>query len=171
ASSEHVVTSLKNVVKVSVDIEDVSPNIAADHTADVGVKKSARGSRPPIWHKDYVVKAGSSTCLYPLIANIDYSGLSSKYQSYVSKDKLVECYFWILGVYFEPKYSRARKMLTKVIQIDSVINDTFDAYVNELVPFTDAIQRSDTNPLDEEAAGENLYEGCPMVGCWLYSEL
>jgi len=25
--------------------------------------------------------------------------------------------------------------------------------------------------LDEEAAGENLYEGCPMVGCWLYSEL
>ncbi|KAH0662270.1 hypothetical protein KY284_027201 [Solanum tuberosum] len=79
------VTTPENAVEVSVDIEDVSPNIAADHTADVGVGKLARGSRPPIWHKDYVVKAGSSTCLYPLSANIDYSGLSSKYQSYVSK--------------------------------------------------------------------------------------
>ncbi|KAG5601083.1 hypothetical protein H5410_032453 [Solanum commersonii] len=30
-----------------------------------------------------------------------------------ARDRLVECYFWILGVYFEPKYSRARKMMTK----------------------------------------------------------
>ncbi|KAK4718669.1 hypothetical protein R3W88_017007 [Solanum pinnatisectum] len=67
-----------------------------------------------------------------------------------ARDRLVECYFWILGVYFEPKYSRARKMMTKVLKITSVIDDTFDAYAtfDELVPFTDAIQRWDANAID-----------------------
>ncbi|TMW83907.1 hypothetical protein EJD97_000483, partial [Solanum chilense] len=67
-----------------------------------------------------------------------------------ARDRLVECYFWILGVYFEPKYSRARKMMTKVLKITSVIDDTFDAYAtyDELVAFTDAIQRWDANAID-----------------------
>ncbi|XP_006356724.1 (E,E)-germacrene B synthase-like [Solanum tuberosum] len=67
-----------------------------------------------------------------------------------ARDRLVECYFWILGVYFEPKYNRARKMMTKVLKITSVIDDTFDAYAtyDELVTFTDAIQRWDANAID-----------------------
>ncbi|KAH0749008.1 hypothetical protein KY290_028240 [Solanum tuberosum] len=41
-------------------------------------------------------------------------------------------------------------MLTKVIQINNVIDDTFDAYatLDELVPFTDAIQRWDITAID-----------------------
>ncbi|KAM3304362.1 hypothetical protein P3S67_015394 [Capsicum chacoense] len=67
-----------------------------------------------------------------------------------ARDRLVECYFWTLGVYFEPQYSRARKMMTKVIKITSIIDDTYDAYAtfDELVPFTDAIQRWDINVID-----------------------
>ncbi|KAL3334817.1 hypothetical protein AABB24_031168 [Solanum stoloniferum] len=67
-----------------------------------------------------------------------------------ARDRLVECYFWILGVYFEPKYSRARKMLTKVFKVTSIIDDTFDAYAtyDELVTFTDAIQRWEANAID-----------------------
>ncbi|PHT33625.1 hypothetical protein CQW23_25425 [Capsicum baccatum] len=67
-----------------------------------------------------------------------------------ARDRLVECYFWILGVYFEPQYSRARKMMTKVLKITSIIDDTYDAYAtfDELVPFTDAIQRWDINVID-----------------------
>ncbi|KAG5601072.1 hypothetical protein H5410_032442 [Solanum commersonii] len=67
-----------------------------------------------------------------------------------ARDRLVECYFWILGVYFGPKYSRARKMMTKVLKITSVIDDTFDAYASydELVTFSDAIQRWDANAID-----------------------
>lgn len=59
------------------------------------------------------------------------------------RDRLVECYFWILGMYFEPKYSRARKMMAKVLKMSSIIDDTYDAYgtLDELAPFTDAIQR------------------------------
>ncbi|KAG5601076.1 hypothetical protein H5410_032446 [Solanum commersonii] len=45
-----------------------------------------------------------------------------------ARDRLVECYFWILGVYFEPNYNHARKMMTKVFKITPIIDDTFDAY-------------------------------------------
>ncbi|XP_049386694.1 (E,E)-germacrene B synthase-like [Solanum stenotomum] len=67
-----------------------------------------------------------------------------------ARDRLVECYFWILGVYFEPKYSRARKMMTKVLKMTSIIDDTFDAYAtfDELVTFNDAIQRWYANATD-----------------------
>ncbi|KAJ0786152.1 putative germacrene-A synthase [Helianthus annuus] len=59
------------------------------------------------------------------------------------RDRLVECYFWILGVYFEPQYSCARIFLTKVIGISTILDDTYDAYgtLEELVIFTEAVQR------------------------------
>ncbi|CAL5363628.1 unnamed protein product [Camellia sinensis] len=59
-------------------------------------------------------------------------------------DRIVECYFWILGVYFEPQYLLARRMLTKVIALTSIIDDIYDVYgtLEELVLFTDAIERA-----------------------------
>nr|XP_009757910.1 PREDICTED: 5-epi-aristolochene synthase 1-like [Nicotiana sylvestris] len=60
-----------------------------------------------------------------------------------ARDRVVECYFWALGVYFEPQYSQARVMLVKTISMISIVDDTFDAYgtVKELEAYTDAIQR------------------------------
>lgn len=60
-----------------------------------------------------------------------------------ARDRMVECYFWTLGVYFEPQYSRARIMLAKTIAMISVIDDTYDSYgtVDELQIFTDAVER------------------------------
>uniref|UniRef100_A0A3Q7GRY4 CCHC-type domain-containing protein n=1 Tax=Solanum lycopersicum TaxID=4081 RepID=A0A3Q7GRY4_SOLLC len=49
------------------------------------LRKSSRNSRPPIWHKDYVVTAGSKKCNYSLASVLDYEGLSPTYQSFVSK--------------------------------------------------------------------------------------
>ncbi|KAI7757443.1 hypothetical protein M8C21_008784 [Ambrosia artemisiifolia] len=59
------------------------------------------------------------------------------------RDRMVESYFWALGVYFEPKYSNARMFLAKVVTITAVIDDTYDAYgtYEELVIFTEAVQR------------------------------
>ncbi|KAH9651453.1 alpha-humulene/(-)-(E)-beta-caryophyllene synthase [Citrus sinensis] len=59
-----------------------------------------------------------------------------------ARDRLVECYFWILGVYFEPKYSTTRKFMTKIIAIASVIDDIYDVYgtLEELKLFTHAIE-------------------------------
>ena len=56
---------------------------------------------------------------------------------------MVELYFWIMGVYFEPQYSLARKILNKVIAMVSIIDDTFDVYgaYEEVKLFTEAIER------------------------------
>ena len=60
-----------------------------------------------------------------------------------ARDRLVECYFWSVSVYFEPQYALARRILTKVIGIASIIDDTYDVYgtIDELHVFTDAVHR------------------------------
>ncbi|CAN4094308.1 unnamed protein product [Withania somnifera] len=59
------------------------------------------------------------------------------------RDRLVELYFWSLGVYFEPQYSFGRKTITKVLYLCSIIDDTYDIYgtLDELTLFTEAIER------------------------------
>ncbi|XP_058195773.1 (-)-germacrene D synthase-like [Rhododendron vialii] len=68
-----------------------------------------------------------------------------------ARDRLVEGYFWILGVYFEPQYILARRIITKVFSVTSIIDDIYDVYgtLEELVLFTDAIQRWEKNALDQ----------------------
>ncbi|KAK6129778.1 hypothetical protein DH2020_036485 [Rehmannia glutinosa] len=68
-----------------------------------------------------------------------------------ARDRVVECYFWTLGVYFEPQYSRARVMLAKTIAMISIIDDTYDSYgtLDELAIFTDAIERWDIKEIDK----------------------
>ncbi|KAK4539106.1 hypothetical protein RGQ29_031971 [Quercus rubra] len=68
-----------------------------------------------------------------------------------ARDRIVECYFWILSVYFEPQYSLARKILTKVISMTSILDDIYDAYGTheELEPFTEAIERWDISCIDQ----------------------
>ncbi|XP_065877162.1 (-)-germacrene D synthase-like [Euphorbia lathyris] len=68
-----------------------------------------------------------------------------------ARDRVVECYFWTLGVYFEPQYAVARSIVTKVIAITSVLDDIYDVYATppELDLFTAAIDRWDINVMDE----------------------
>ncbi|KAI8552712.1 hypothetical protein RHMOL_Rhmol06G0288000 [Rhododendron molle] len=68
-----------------------------------------------------------------------------------ARDRVVECYFWILGVYFEPQYFLARRILTKVIALTSIIDDIYDVYgtLEELVLFTDAIERWENSALNQ----------------------
>ncbi|XP_059428039.1 (-)-germacrene D synthase-like isoform X2 [Corylus avellana] len=68
-----------------------------------------------------------------------------------TRDRVVECYFWILGVYFEPEYLLARRMLTKVIAMTSIIDDIYDVYgtLEELELFTQAIERWDIGAIDQ----------------------
>lgn len=60
-----------------------------------------------------------------------------------ARDRLVELYFWILGVYFEPQYLLARRIILKPISIVSIIDDIYDSHglFEELVLFTDAVER------------------------------
>ncbi|KAL1831183.1 hypothetical protein ACET3Z_000834 [Daucus carota] len=101
-----------------------------------------------------------------------------------ARDRVVECYFWITGVYFEPRYAAARKFLTKVISLTSIIDDIYDVYdgtPEELVQLTDAIDKWDMSIIDElpeymryaykplldvfaEAEEEIAKEGLPTFG-------
>lgn len=61
-----------------------------------------------------------------------------------TRDRIVESYFWALGVYFEPQYSHARRMLAKVSAMLAITDDIYDNYgtQEELELYTEAIQRS-----------------------------
>ncbi|XP_037497671.1 LOW QUALITY PROTEIN: alpha-copaene synthase [Jatropha curcas] len=60
-----------------------------------------------------------------------------------ARDRVVECYFWMMGIYFEPKYSFGRRMMTRVVATLSLLDDTYDNYGTcaELEILTEAIQR------------------------------
>ncbi|XP_052209329.1 valerianol synthase TPS1A-like [Diospyros lotus] len=67
-----------------------------------------------------------------------------------TKDRLVECYLWAVGTYFEPHYSAARLIHVKITVLVSILDDTFDAYgtLDELTTFTDVVQRWDRSDIN-----------------------
>ncbi|NP_001315388.1 (+)-gamma-cadinene synthase-like [Cucumis melo] len=67
-----------------------------------------------------------------------------------ARDQIVECYFWILSIYFEPRFKFGRKILTKVIAMTSIMDDIYDAYgtFEELQVFTLAIKRWDMSMIN-----------------------
>ncbi|XP_059665358.1 valerianol synthase TPS1A-like [Cornus florida] len=68
-----------------------------------------------------------------------------------TRDRIVECYFWAMTIYFEPRYSMGRIMLAKTVAMQTIMDDTYDAFgtLEELEPFTDAIQRWDISAIDQ----------------------
>ncbi|KAF4368355.1 hypothetical protein F8388_019072 [Cannabis sativa] len=45
-----------------------------------------------------------------------------------SRDRIVECYIWNYGVYFEAQTSQIRLMMTKLISLLTIIDDSYDSY-------------------------------------------
>ncbi|XP_058104887.1 sesquiterpene synthase TPS2-like [Magnolia sinica] len=67
------------------------------------------------------------------------------------RDRVVECYFWILGVYYEPHYSRARMIMTKIISLTSIMDDIYDVHgtLEELELYTAALESWDRGAVDQ----------------------
>ncbi|KAJ9671856.1 hypothetical protein PVL29_025515 [Vitis rotundifolia] len=80
-----------------------------------------------------------------------WKGLDFAKKMPFARNRLVESYFWILGVYFEPQYSLARRIVVKVIALISIIDDIYDVYdtFEELKLFTEAIERWDASSVDQ----------------------
>ena len=59
------------------------------------------------------------------------------------RDRIVENFFWTIGVVFEPQYGSCRRMLAKVFVLITMIDDIYDVYgtLDELELFTDAVDR------------------------------
>ncbi|CAN1809088.1 Probable terpene synthase 3 [Linum perenne] len=62
---------------------------------------------------------------------------------FYARHKLVETYYWSLGLLWEPKYSLARYIVTKQTTIGTVLDDTYDNYgtFEELELFTSKCAR------------------------------
>ncbi|KAL6311311.1 hypothetical protein AAG906_025527 [Vitis piasezkii] len=100
----------------------------------------------------YQDEASHSKALLKL-AKLDFNQLQSlwwKDLDFSSKlpfvrDRLVEGYFWIATACFEPQYSYARRIQTKLHALITTTDDIFDAYgtLEELELFTEAIGRWD----------------------------
>lgn len=59
------------------------------------------------------------------------------------RERPVECYFWALGIFYEPHYAKARMNFAKFVKIFSLFDDTYDSYgtVEELCRFNNSVQR------------------------------
>ncbi|XP_042425872.1 alpha-humulene synthase-like [Zingiber officinale] len=68
-----------------------------------------------------------------------------------ARDRVVECYYWIVAVYFEPQYSRARLITSKVISLMSIMDDIYDNYstLGESRLLTEAIERWEPQAVDQ----------------------
>nr|A0A140KFG9.1 RecName: Full=Hedycaryol synthase; AltName: Full=(2E,6E)-hedycaryol synthase; AltName: Full=Terpene synthase 1; Short=CbTps1 [Camellia brevistyla]BAU68096.1 hedycaryol synthase [Camellia brevistyla] len=68
-----------------------------------------------------------------------------------ARDRAVECFFWSTCAYYEPQHSVGRAVLTKIVLLLSVTDDTYDAYgtYDELKLYTNAVQRWDASAMDE----------------------
>ncbi|GMQ02956.1 hypothetical protein CsSME_00048958 [Camellia sinensis var. sinensis] len=68
-----------------------------------------------------------------------------------ARDRAAKCFFWSTCAYYEPQHSVGRAVLTKIMLLLSVTDDTYDAYgtYDELKLYTNAVQRWDVSPMDE----------------------
>ncbi|XP_028755919.1 (-)-germacrene D synthase-like [Neltuma alba] len=62
-----------------------------------------------------------------------------------ARDRLVEAYFWPLALSYEPQFSTARMIATKLVVTNCLLDDTYDVFgtLEELELFTEAIHRWD----------------------------
>lgn len=76
-----------------------------------------------------------------------------------SRVRLVESYFFALGMFFEPQHSLGRINLAKTTVLITIFDDTYDAYgtIDELEVLTDTIERYAS--LNTRYLGETFEEG------------
>ncbi|CAL1367269.1 unnamed protein product [Linum trigynum] len=82
-----------------------------------------------------------------------------------ARDKLVESYLWALGGLWEPKYSVARQLVTKVTQFGTLMDDTFDnqGCIEELELFTAAMAGWDSSMEGLKPYMMVLFEGIAEI--------
>nr|B1B1U4.1 RecName: Full=Beta-eudesmol synthase; AltName: Full=10-epi-gamma-eudesmol synthase; AltName: Full=Alpha-eudesmol synthase [Zingiber zerumbet]BAG12021.1 beta-eudesmol synthase [Zingiber zerumbet]BAG12022.1 beta-eudesmol synthase [Zingiber zerumbet] len=67
-----------------------------------------------------------------------------------TRDRVVEGYYWVLTIYFEPQHSRARVICSKVFAFLSIMDDIYDNYgiLEECTLLTEAIKRWNPQAID-----------------------
>ncbi|KAL6619819.1 hypothetical protein ACP70R_034958 [Stipagrostis hirtigluma subsp. patula] len=94
-----------------------------------------------------------------------------------ARDRIVECYLWILGVYFEPCYSRGRIILAMMFAIATLLDDIYDSYgtPEQCELFTNCIQSWDPKavhglPECMKFAIESIFDSFLTIGNMLHRD-
>ncbi|KAK5795586.1 hypothetical protein PVK06_036855 [Gossypium arboreum] len=68
-----------------------------------------------------------------------------------ARDRLMENFFWSVGMIITPQDGKGRRIQTKVNALITVIDDVYDVYgtLDELELFTDAVERWDINAIQK----------------------
>ncbi|CAK9321894.1 unnamed protein product [Citrullus colocynthis] len=68
-----------------------------------------------------------------------------------ARNRIVEGYFFALGIFFKPQFLSARLIMTKIIAIGSMLDDIYDVYgtFEELKLLTLALERWDKSEADQ----------------------
>ncbi|XP_062028591.1 tricyclene synthase EBOS, chloroplastic-like [Rosa rugosa] len=76
------------------------------------------------------------------------TGLAKKLS--FSRDRLMELFFWSVGIVSEPQFNDVRKGITKVSALITTIDDVYDVYgtLDELELFTSVVERWDVNAVE-----------------------
>ncbi|CAN1234147.1 Probable terpene synthase 3 [Linum perenne] len=77
-----------------------------------------------------------------------------------ARDKLVETYYWAVGMFWEPKFALARYFVTKGTTLGTVLDDTYDVYgtIDELELFTSKFARWEAIPEDLDISLKYVYQ-------------
>ncbi|KAL0391119.1 UNVERIFIED_CONTAM: Isoprene synthase, chloroplastic [Sesamum calycinum] len=76
-------------------------------------------------------------------------GLANKLS--FARDRLMESFFWTVGMISEPQFSKCRVGLTKVVKLITVLDDIYDVYgsADELELLTNAVDKWDVNAVND----------------------
>ncbi|KAI7993151.1 hypothetical protein LOK49_LG12G02324 [Camellia lanceoleosa] len=89
-----------------------------------------------------------------------------------ARDRLMESFFWPLGMNFEPQFGYFRRMSTKVCTLMTIIDDVYDVYgsLEELELFTNAVERYASSLLFN-STNEMAYDALKEQGLHIISHL
>ncbi|WCJ32756.1 Terpenoid cyclases/Protein prenyltransferases superfamily protein [Euphorbia peplus] len=79
-----------------------------------------------------------------------------------ARDRVAEAFIWAVGSIFEPQYRLSRMILCKHVQLEAVLDDTYDTYgtMDELKCFTAALERLTIDDIDELPEYMKFFHTC-----------
>ncbi|XP_027172054.1 isoprene synthase, chloroplastic-like [Coffea eugenioides] len=121
------------------------------------------------WHIEAYAKRSDKNQVLLELAKLDFNMMQPKLQSEVqevsrwwkvvgladkldfARDRLMESFFWSVGMAYEPRFSKCRIAVSKAFTLITVLDDIYDVYgsIDELEQLTDAIVRYDLDAMKD----------------------